>query len=114
MSKRKKVIVCQTIQCLKEKKVIVWQTIQCLKEKRHSLTENTMSKGKKVVVWQTIQKAWSEVESHSLTDNTMSKRKKDVKDVVAQKTNQDGSKTTTKSEKIDTNGLLKKEDKNDI
>jgi hypothetical protein len=34
--------------------------------------------------------------------------------ITAQKTNQDGSKTTTKSEKIDTNGLLKKEDKNDI
>jgi hypothetical protein len=60
----------------KRKKVIVWQTIQCLKEKRHSLTENTMSKRKKVVVWQTIQKAWLEVESHRLTDNTMSKWKK--------------------------------------
>jgi hypothetical protein len=30
----------------KRKKVIVWQTIQCLKEKRHSLTKNTMSKSK--------------------------------------------------------------------
>jgi hypothetical protein len=41
--------------------------------------------------------------------STLTKRKKDVKDVkdvVAQKTSQDGSKTTTKSEKIDTNGII--------
>jgi hypothetical protein len=46
--------------------------------------------------------------------STLSKNNKAAKD-LNKKTNQnDGKKTTVKSEKIDTNGFLKKEDKNDI
>ena len=55
MSKRKKGHSLTDNTMSKRKKVIVWQTIKCLKEKSHSLTDNAMSKRTKGIAWQTIQ-----------------------------------------------------------